>query len=178
MGKKKVSDQVLIDVYAKTGNVWKVAEEVGLCGQSVHERLVRLEKNKKMNFFSDKEKKYLEKNYKKYRDKAQLNKLAVEMGRTKQFICRQAGKLGLTDQSHLRPYSEKPGVNPYSKFHARVRTLRGSPHKCEVCGEDSLKKWYDWANLTGQYEDPDDYKRMCRRCHRSYDKGRQTLVHK
>jgi hypothetical protein len=51
-----------------------------------------------------------------------------------------------------------------------MKALKGSPKKCEICGESETKKHYDWANLTGNYEDPNDYKRMCRSCHWKYDK--------
>ena len=40
--KKKVSDEVLLNSYKRIGNVWKVGQEVGLCGQSVYDRLVKL----------------------------------------------------------------------------------------------------------------------------------------
>ncbi len=58
----------------------------------------------------------------------------------------------------------------YTQHHNRVRQLRGTPQICEVCGsENDPKTIYDWANLTGKYEDPNDYKRMCRSCHSKYD---------
>ena len=58
----------------------------------------------------------------------------------------------------------------YAAFHKRIEALKGRPKKCEVCGTVDLKKTYDWANLTGRYDDPDDYKRMCRTCHWKHDK--------
>jgi len=171
-GYRKINDDVLVNLYEKYGSVWKVAEMVGMCGQSVHERLSNIGKIHKMNHFTDQDVKTLETEYSKYKNKGKLNDLADSMGRTKQFICRKAKELGLTDRKSLKPYAEKKGSNPYSKFHARIRSLRGCPHKCEICGEDNKRKWYDWANLTGKYDDPDDYKRMCRKCHRKYDKNR------
>lgn len=61
----------------------------------------------------------------------------------------------------------------YQAMHLRVYTVRGAPSRCEVCGTDSDKQLYDWANLTGNYADVNDYKRMCRPCHRKYDAGRR-----
>jgi len=61
----------------------------------------------------------------------------------------------------------------YFAFHARLPVRRGKPSKCEVCGTTDPQKHYDWANLTGRYEDMEDYKRMCRKCHRQYDKQRR-----
>lgn len=176
-GQKKVSDEVILEAYGRLCNVWLVGKEVGLCGQSVHERLMKLKVVKKINVFTEKDKKKLQTKYQTYKDHGQLDVLAKDMGRTKQFICRQARKMGLTNQNSFRPYAEKKDSNPYAKYHARVRAKKGSPHKCEVCGEHSPLKQYDWANLTGKYEDPDDYKRMCKLCHRKYDKDRVMRAH-
>lgn len=175
---KKVSDDVLLEAYARVGNVWKVADEVGMCGQSVHERLVRLGKINKMNIFTEADKKILIDEYSSFKSRGCLSELAEKMGRTKQFICRKAKEVGLTNYKGVRPYAEKEGSNPYWRHHDRVRSLKGSPHQCEVCGENSRSKTYDWANLTGEYESPDDYKRMCRICHRKHDKNRVMLAHK
>lgn len=96
---KKVPDEVIIEAYNRIGNVWKVAEEVGLCGQSVHERVKRLGLKTNNPHFTDNDVERLKSDYLKYLLDGNLQGLADEMGRTKQFICRQAGKLGLTDLS-------------------------------------------------------------------------------
>ena len=57
----------------------------------------------------------------------------------------------------------------YSAFHRRLEAQKGKPKKCEVCGTTEEQKTYDWANLTGKYDNPKDYKRMCRSCHFKYD---------
>lgn len=56
----------------------------------------------------------------------------------------------------------------YSACHYRVTKERGSPKICEICGTKE-KRIYNWANLTGNYTDIYDYKRMCVSCHRKYD---------
>ena len=170
----KVPDEIIIEAYHRSRNVWKVGKEVGLCGQSVHERTKRLGIKTNYPPFTDKEKQVLIDEYIKYRDLGQLQKLAKKLKRTKQFICRKAKVLGLTNPSHLKPYAVKENSDPYHKHHARVRSKNGAPKLCQVCGENDKQKWYDWANLTGNYDDPDDYMRMCRRCHREYDKKRKT----
>lgn len=58
----------------------------------------------------------------------------------------------------------------YSAFHYRVEAERGKPSKCEECGTKTAKK-FEWANLTGKYEDVNDYKRLCNSCHRKLDKS-------
>jgi hypothetical protein len=57
----------------------------------------------------------------------------------------------------------------YAAFHYRIKSMFGSPKKCEACGTTSPDVVYDWANMTGNYEDPSDYKRMCRSCHFKHD---------
>ncbi len=61
----------------------------------------------------------------------------------------------------------------YNAFHLRVVKLRGRPMHCTRCGTSDPALTYDWANLTGNYADPDDYERMCRSCHRWYDGARR-----
>ena len=58
----------------------------------------------------------------------------------------------------------------YKAFHRRMMVLKGRPKCCEVCGTTDSSKNYDWANLTSKYDDPKDYKRMCRSCHWKYDR--------
>jgi hypothetical protein len=54
----------------------------------------------------------------------------------------------------------------YRGAHNRVRKVRGKATSC-VWGHQSTR--YEWANLTGNLADPDDYAPMCRRCHTRYD---------
>ena len=60
-----------------------------------------------------------------------------------------------------------------SAFHIRLYKRHGQLNHCDVCGTNDPAHWYDWANLTGHYEDITDYKRMCRSCHRQYDAARR-----
>ncbi len=63
----------------------------------------------------------------------------------------------------------------YAAFHKRMESMKGKPQKCEVCGTVDTNKNYDWACLTGRYEDPSDYKRMCRSCHAKHDQTIKNL---
>ncbi len=65
----------------------------------------------------------------------------------------------------------------YAALHRRVAVERGAPQKCDVCGTTDPAAIYDWANLTGHYEDVGDYKRMCRSCHWKYDKRVFNIRH-
>lgn len=63
----------------------------------------------------------------------------------------------------------------YSAGHLRKTKLHGQPKKCEVCETDDPKKRYEWASMTGNYTDPDDYKRMCKSCHSKHDKKERNF---
>lgn len=106
--KKKVSDEILIESYSRLNNIWEVAKEVGLSGQTIHQRLTKIGVQKKMNKFTEKDFEYLKENYSKYLLNGELKKLAEEMGRTTQFLCRKADKLGLTDL-----YRKKSDIKGY-----------------------------------------------------------------
>ena len=58
----------------------------------------------------------------------------------------------------------------YAAFHYRLKVQYGKPEKCEECGSTDKRRSFDWANLTGRYDDPKDYKRLCRSCHWKLDK--------
>lgn len=65
----------------------------------------------------------------------------------------------------------------YASLHYRVSKLKGKPKVCEVCGTDKPDKFYEWA-CVGDYRNMDDYKRMCRSCHRKHDKSYLSLTNK
>lgn len=81
-------------------------------------------------------------------------------------------------QNHGRPPARPPkGTSAgYRALHDRVRRQRGTPSRCEECGTTDQAKRYEWANLTGRYDDPSDYARMCVPCHRSFDTDRRTTT--
>ncbi len=61
-------------------------------------------------------------------------------------------------------------------FHKRVekRFGKAKDYGCSICGKTDEDAWYDWANLSGNYYDINDYAPMCRSCHRKYDVGRKN----
>lgn len=73
------------------------------------------------------------------------------------------------DQRGSRNRAWKADAAGYQAMHLRVDSLRGKPKRCEQCGIDDENKIYDWANLTGRYNDPFDFARLCRSCHRLMD---------
>lgn len=61
----------------------------------------------------------------------------------------------------------------YDTLHVRVQAARGKPAMCTRCGLDDPDRRYEWANLTGDYENVQDYARMCVPCHRRFDQQRR-----
>lgn len=84
------------------------------------------------------------------------------------FRCRKAAK---RNQRGPKNSTWKGDNAKKEALHKRLYTLFGAPRKCKVCGVAGGPLTYEWANLTGKYTDPNDYKRMCRSCHRKHDRG-------
>ena len=70
----------------------------------------------------------------------------------------------------------------YGALHAWVKKMLGAPMQCSRCGTTE-RKWYDWANVSGEYKrDISDWVRLCRSCHRKQDgfvpwnKGKKTGI--
>jgi hypothetical protein len=63
----------------------------------------------------------------------------------------------------------------YAAFHKRVEAARGTPQHCAACDTDEPGR-YEWANLSGRYDDLNDYVRMCILCHRKLDAHRRSVT--
>lgn len=118
---RRVSDKDLIAAYKISNNVWKVGESVGLCGQYVYERLSKLGIVHKMNLWTKSDEKILLDKYEKYRSIGKLDELALELKRTKQFICRKAKRLGLTDQTTSQEWMKKQHDKLSSSAKERIK---------------------------------------------------------
>lgn len=62
----------------------------------------------------------------------------------------------------------------YFTYHYRVRKVRGRPNFCEHCWSTDPSKRYEWANITGNLGDVNDYLRLCKHCHAKYDAQRRA----
>lgn len=60
-------------------------------------------------------------------------------------------------------------------LHLRVAAARGTPNYCACCDATDSGLRYEWANLSGRYEDIRDYARMCVSCHRLLDANRRRV---
>jgi len=102
---KLFSDEQLLAAYRKAGSYKKAGELLGINGSSIHLRLQRIgETNPHYSLFTKRDEEILQAEYLDYRDLGRLDDLAKMMGRTKAFICRKAGELGLTDINCRRPH--------------------------------------------------------------------------
>lgn len=139
---KGPSDELLKAAYADHDSVHKVAALFDLNHDTVHRRLQRLGVMKPINVFSKQDYERLEREYNLFAVAGKLDVLANSMGRTKQFICRKAGELGLTDKKRARPYgavwkylSEEAAEAIWDKF----KTSRlGLGQFCKTHGYDDL----------------------------------------
>ena len=96
---RKVSDQEVIDAYRNHGSVWKASKHLGICGQSISERLRRLGFDNSRNWTQE-ELDLLCEMYK--RQRPNLDELAAILGRNKTNICRKARQFGFTDQARKK----------------------------------------------------------------------------
>lgn len=103
-GRRKATDEELLAAYADTGSVRAAGERFGMLGSSAHERLVKLGAVKPVNAFTEQDAARLRAEYEAAADAGRLADLAADMGRTKQFICRKAKELGLTNARRAKPY--------------------------------------------------------------------------
>jgi site-specific DNA-cytosine methylase len=80
------------------------------------------------------------------------------------YKCRRAIK---RNQRGSRNSAWKGDDASYQAMHLRVQATRGAPSACEHCG--ATEGFFDWASLTKNYADVNDYIRLCRKCHMKMD---------
>ena len=105
---RKFTDDQAIAAYKKTGSVWKAADILGVCGQSVHERLCKLGVIKPINKFSDSDKRRLERDYRRYRD-ATSNLVALTNAADMHHLSEKDVRVIV---SHMEECIANPSVKP------------------------------------------------------------------
>lgn len=108
-----------------------------------------------------------------------LVEVGTAVGLSKRSVLRVMVAAGIPRRSR-RKRDQSGAANPrwkgaaakYNALHRRVEVQRGKPSRCMRCGFDDPAARYEWANLTGQYDDLSDYERMCVPCHRRFDSAR------
>lgn len=163
---KKNSDEVITEAYLRLNNVWLVAEELGnISGQSVWERV------KKLGILTKKE----VNNAKKFKDwgtlkekypivvseKGGIEKLAKELGRTKEFLCRKAKEAGLTNvnrkkQTHTLEL-KSIAIKKYIKDKGHPKGSKGMVHTEEAKIKMGEKSKLHWKNPNA-YQNSEEYR--------------------
>ena len=108
---------------------------------------------------------------------------AKALGVSRKVIFNALKRLGIAthkaakrDQSGDKNTGWRGSEATLSNKHRRLYRAFGQPNKCDECGTTDPAKTYDWANLTGDYDNPSDFKRMCRSCHSKFDKKISNIV--
>jgi hypothetical protein len=111
------------------------------------------------------------------------HEVAAELGMTQKIVFNVMRRHGIAarvaakrDQWGENNHAWKGDDASKYAFHRRLYSRHGKPCKCSICGTTSASH-YDYANLTGRYEDVDDYVPMCRSCHWKFDDKINNIKH-
>lgn len=143
---KKATDEQLLESYARKGNIWKVADEFGMCGQSVWGRLKKLGIEDKDRWTTLQLKELIAAYSVGNTEPINIDVLAAKTGKSKSNVCRKARELGLI-------------------------TSRTRKKTTEVRQQMSLrtKKWLgENPHPKGAYKTGKEI-RVCPRCNRFFD---------
>jgi hypothetical protein len=99
---KKATDEQLLEEYKKTGSVWSTAAKFGMCGQSVHERMVKLNAIPQWKWTKEEDELLIQFYDRAGENKTFLNEAEAILKRHKTNICRRARKFNLTN-IHRKP---------------------------------------------------------------------------
>lgn len=120
-----------------------------------------------------------------YRSGMTQAEIARDLGMTQRVVWRVMHNHNLTarssakrDQRGEKNSSWRGPDAGYEALHTRVEVKRGKPSICGHCGTEDPAVRYEWANMTGHYEDVEDFERLCVPCHRKFDAGRRRLTGK
>jgi hypothetical protein len=110
------------------------------------------------------------------------DEVAAALGTTRKIVWRVMYRYGIKARPAIKRNQEGPANSSwrgdragYQALHARLYRTLGKPSYCVRCdSKDDPQVVYEWANLTGNYADINDYERMCRSCHRRYDNARRA----
>ena len=116
-----------------------------------------------------------------YADGKTQTEIAASLNLTQKVIWRLMMRHGIKarvaakrDQLGSNNHAWKGDSAAYAALHPRVASVRGKPSICEWC-KTSTAKVFDWANLTGNYADVNDYVRLCRSCHARMDNSAKNF---
>ena len=136
---RKASNAQILESYANTGSVWKTASDLKMCGQSVHERLVRLGVNMG-NWFTDSDREKISAAYSVgfKRGDGVLESLSSQLNRSVTTICREARKMGLTSQNRTNNDARMLAMKGKRNWKVHPRGMLGKKHTQET--KDTISK--------------------------------------
>ena len=151
--KMKATNDQLIESYKRTHSIWKTAKEFNMCGQSVHERLVKLNIIHN-DYLTDTEKKKIIDFYKSDFKAGDLENLSKELKRNKQVICRFSKSQGLTKKLRLYNDELKNKISEGKKGKiVKNFTFLGKHHTIETKEKISKNSKLMWNKMTQEEKD-------------------------
>lgn len=118
-------------------------------------------------------------------EKKTLAEIGSQYGVSTLTVMRAFDKLGIQRRSKKNAMTKRGSNNgnwkgssaSYSAMHKRIYKILGKADHCEACKRTDNETVYNWANLTGKLDDPEDYASLCKKCHTNLDdpnKNRRT----
>ena len=108
------------------------------------------------------------------------DEIAREVGISQKSVCKALRRAGVKcrkkakrDQRGEKNHMWIGNSVGYKTAHNRVRSQRGAPLICDHCGKAAGEASLEWANISGNYPDPNDYISLCVKCHRKWDSDRR-----
>jgi len=120
---QRATIEQIVDAYRETGSVWKAAKRLGLCGQSVHERLKSID-------YPLGSQKWTEEEYAELRelvDHLPINRIATQLGRPYYGVAMKVSRLGLAKRAGNKMCRKIPrgaGLNK-ERVTKLIRDLQG-----------------------------------------------------
>lgn len=151
---RKVSDNEVLDAYRKFKSVWKAAKHLNLCGQTVHERLQKLNAIEKPNYFTLEELEKIKLFYLQgvKRGDGKLDAFCKEMKRGKATVVKKAKEMGLTNKKRLLSEEFKKEIGERSIIwhdkNPHPRGMLGKTHSKELCEAQSMRMKVKFAKMT------------------------------
>lgn len=153
---RKFSDEQLTAAYGETGSIWKTAEKLGVCGQSVQERLIKLKIDRKHPPLSASEKEQIKSFYLSGFKKGDgsLKAFAASIGRTVPLVSRCAKELGLSAPSRGMSKSVRGAMAERQRLNiaknGHPRGFLGGKHSDEAKAAIAKKSEVAFANLSAE----------------------------
>lgn len=149
--KQKATDEQLRAAYRETRSVWAVGERFGMCGQSAHERLVKMGEKLRLHKFTEEQDAELRLRYEFHANQGTLSVLARFVGVDKTSLARRASQLGLTNPARKRPYhvgKAGPRMRAWHQKNEHPRGMLGKTHTDEFKQAQSDKSLTRWLSMS------------------------------